>query len=304
MKKYVITGSTGHISKPLIDGLLKAGKEVSVISSNKDKAKEIENLGAKPLIGNLNDVTFLTQAFKGAEAIYTMIPPIWQTNNWKASQIEMAKNYTSAIIASGVKHVVNLSSIGAHLGNGCGPVDGLSEFEQMLNKVPGLNVKHLRPSYFYYNFFAQIGLIKQAGIMGANFGPDVKLFLVHPQDIAEAALEDLLNLNFKGHSYRYIIGDERPGNEIARVLGEAIEKELQWVEFTDEQQKQGLLQAGLSETHAEGYTQMGKALRTNTMQEDARKNRSVLSKIKLEDFAKEFKNAFYAEVPAPSKIEA
>jgi uncharacterized protein YbjT (DUF2867 family) len=294
MKNYVITGSIGNISKPIIIRLVKAGHTVSVITSSLDRVKEIEALGAKALVGSLQDQAFLNIAFKGADVVYTMIPPIWQTTNWRASQLEIAKNYAEAIRANGVKFVVNLSSIGAHEPNGVGPVSGLYDFEQLLNKISGLQVKHLRPSFFYYNFLALIGLIKQAGIMGANYGGSEKVFLVHPQDIASAALEELLKLSFTNSSVRYVIGDERSGQEIATVLGKSIGKDLNWVEFTDDQQKQGLLGAGLSETHAASYTEMGNALRTGLMQADVRKNKPALSSIKLEDFAKEFAAAFQA----------
>lgn len=292
MKTYVITGSIGHISGLIIEGLIKAGNDVRVITSNNDRVNEIEARGAKALVGSVQDGSFIKAAFRNADAVYTMIPPIWQTSNWRASQNEVAKNYVEAIKANNVKYVVNLSSVGAHVGDGVGPVDGLYDFEQLLNATEGLNVKHLRPSFFFYNFLAQIGLIKQAGIMGANWGDGEKVFLVHTKDIAKAALDELLNLNFTGHSVRYIFGDERSGKEIASVLGKAIGKELNWVVFTDEEQKQGLLQAGLPETHAQAYTNMGSALRNGIMQNDARKNKPALSPTKLEDFASEFAAAF------------
>jgi len=295
MKNYVITGSIGHISKSIIEGLIKAGKEVRVITSTPDRVREIEATGAKALIGKVQDLSFLKAAFKDADVVYTMIPPIWQTTNWRASQNEVAKNYTEAIRATGVKYVVNLSSVGAHVGKGIGPVDGLYDFEQMLNGIPGLNVKHLRPSFFFYNLIGQIALIKQAGIMGANYGEGEKIFLVHTNDIAKAALEELLNLNFSKNSTRYIFGDERSGEEIARVLGKSIGKDLKWVLFTDDQQKQGLLQAGLSETHAQSYTDMGKALREGIMQADIRNSKVSFSGTKLEDFASEFANAFASQ---------
>ncbi len=292
MKTYVITGSIGHISKPIIEGLIKSGHEVRVVTSSTDRGREIEEAGARALVGSVQDVAFVQGAFNGANVVYTMIPPIWQTNNWRASMNEVARNYTNAIIENKVKHVVNLSSVGAHIGKGVGPVDGLYDFEQLLNSVPGLHVKHLRPSFFFYNFLAQIGLIKQAGIMGANYGDKEKVFLVHTNDIAGAALEELSKLDFTGHSVRYIFGDECSGNEIASAIGKAIGKDLNWVIFTDEQQKQGLLQAGLSETHASGYTEMGRSLREGSMQEDVRKNKVAPSAIKLEDFAKEFADVF------------
>ena len=292
MKTYVITGSIGHISKPVVQGLVQAGKDVKVITSSGERVKEIEALGAKAIVGNVSDKQFVKDAFKGADVVYTMIPPIWTTNNWRASQNEIGQNYAEAIRANNIGYVVNLSSIGAHVGKGVGPVDGLYDFEQLLNRIQGLNVRHLRPSFFYYNFLSQIGLIKQAGFMGGNYGDGEKIYLVHTRDIAAAALEELLSLKFHASSVRYVFGDERSGKEIAEVLGKAIGKDLNWVVFTDEQQKRGLLQAGLAETHATLYTEMGQALREGSMQADARKNKPQFSNTKLEDFAKEFAQAF------------
>ncbi len=292
MSKYIITGSIGHISKPVVAGLVKAGKEVSVITSSLDRVNEIEKLGATAIVGKVQDVNFLRNAFKGADVVYTMIPPVWQTSNWRQSQNEIARNYAEAIQANGVKYVVNLSSIGAEVGQGVGPVDGLHDFEQILNSISDLNVKHLRPSYFFYNFLAQVGLLKQAGFIGANFGEAEKVFLVHTNDIAAVALEELVNLSFTGTSSRYIIGDERSGKEIADVLGKAIGKPVTWVVFSDEEQKQGLLQAGLSEVHSKAYTEMGKALRDGVMQREARKSKVDFRPTKLETFAKEFAAAF------------
>lgn len=294
MNQYIITGSIGNISKPIVEGLVNAGKKVSVITSSADRVMEIEKLGAKAILGNVADAAFVKSAFKGAEVVYTMIPPIWQTNNWRASQNVIGNNYAEAIKENGIKYVVNLSSIGADLGNGVGPVDGVHDLEQLLNKIPNLNVKHLRPSYFYHNLLAQVGLLKQAGFMGSNFGDVEKVFLVHPKDIAIVGLEELLNLSFTGNSAQYIIGDEKSGKEIAEIFGKAIGKDVNWVVFTDEQQKQGLLQAGLSETHSSAYTEMGKSLREGLMQRDARKNKPALSATKLESFAQEFSAAFNA----------
>ena len=294
MKKYVITGSIGNISKPVIEGLVKAGKEVIVITSSTDKVKEIESLKAKALVGSLFDAAFVKKAFEGAEVVYTMIPPIWKTSDWKTSQLEVVKNYTQALTGNtSIQYIVNLSSVGAHLGTGTGPIDGISTFEKELNKLPGVQVKHLRPVFFYYNFLAQLPMLKHAGIMGANYG-DQKIALVSPKDISAVVLEELLNLSFTGNSVRYIVSDERTGNEVAEVLGNAIGKKFPWVVFTDEQLLKGLQEGGLSATHAQGYTEMGAAQRSGKLLEDYQKNKPAFSKTKLEDFAQEFKAAFNA----------
>lgn len=292
MKNYIITGSIGNISKPIVTGLVKAGKNVGVITSKSDRVKDIEQLGAKALVGSVSDKAFVNKAFAGADVVYTMIPPIWQTSNWHASQNEVASAYTDAIKSNNIRYVVNLSSLGAHHKDGVGPVNALYDFEQALNAIPGLNVKHLRPSFFYYNFLAHIGLIRSAGIMGANYG-EQKITLVHPRDIADVALQELLDLKFSGSSVRHIVSDERTGADVAKTLGKAIGKDLPWVVFSDEDQLKGLLEGGVPESHAHAYVEMGAAFRSGKMQELLSHDKTV-GRTKLEDFAKEFSAAYNA----------
>ena len=293
---YVITGSLGHTGKPITEGLVKAGHTVTVITSKPDNAPAIEALGAKAAVGSVEDADFLKQAFAGANAAYLLIPPKWDVINWRAFQNQVVDNFIAAIQANDIRFAVLLSSVGADLGEGVGPVDGLYDAEQKLAKVPGLNSKFLRPSYFMANLFGMIGMVKSRGIMGSNFGGDI-LVLTHTSDIADVALEELLTLGFTGHQVRYIASDERTGADIARVLGAAIGKpETPWVVFSDEQNIEGMKQAGLNDEIATSYTQMGKSLREGKMQADFFRNKpATFGKVKLEEFAKnEFAPAFNA----------
>ncbi|MBC7889986.1 MAG: NAD(P)H-binding protein [Ferruginibacter sp.] len=292
--KYVITGGAGHISRPLAETVLTAGHEVTVIGRAAEKLQPLADKGAKSAIGSVEDGSFLNAAFSGADAVYLMIPPNYSVENWRHYQNTVARNYIAAITSNNIKHVVALSSVGAHMGNGAGPVDGLADFEALLFQLKEVNVKILRPSYFMYNLFGMIPLMKQMNIMGANFGgTGEKLALVHTNDIAAVAAEELLALNFTGHSKRYIAGDERATDEIAQILSAAANTTaVPWVVFSDEESLEGMKQTGLAETFAEGFTTMGKAIREGKMQEDYWVNHPTLSSIKLEEFAKEFAIAF------------
>ena len=288
--KYVITGSLGNISKPLAERLVAAGHSVTVISSKADKVAQIEAIGAIAAIGSVEDIDFLTKTFSGADGVYTMVPPNFGSGNWKKYIAGIGENYAAAIKAAGVKNVVNLSSMGAHMPDGCGPVSGLFFVEKALNGLDGVNVKHLRPGFFYPNFLGNIGMVKHMGIIGANYGEGSKLVLVHPDDIAEAATEELLGLTFKGKSYRYITSDEKTTNEVAAILGNAIGKpELPWIDLKDEDLLAGLLQAGLPEEIAKNYVEMGAAMRSGEMSADYNLNRPTLfGKTKFEAFAPVF----------------
>ncbi len=292
--KIVVTGSLGNISKPLAEKLVAAGHEVTVISSKEEKAVQIEALGAKPAIGSVDDVAFLTRTFTGADAVYTMVPPNFGSGNWKQYIAGIGENYAEAIHGAGVRYVVNLSSMGAHMSDGCGPVSGLFFVEKALNGLDGVNVKHLRPGFFYTNFLANAGMAKHAGIMGGNYGEGATLVIVHPNDIAEVAAEELQNLSFRGNSVRYVVSDERTTNEVASVLGKAIGKpELPWVNFKDEETMGGMLQAGVPEEIAKNYAEMGAAMRSGEMASDYEKNKpTVFGKTKLESFAPVFAAVF------------
>jgi uncharacterized protein YbjT (DUF2867 family) len=293
---YVITGSIGHISKPIINQLVAANHQVTVITSNAERVVEIEALGAIAKVGSVEDATFITSAFAGADAVYLMIPPIWKTDNWLAYQQTVADNYVAAITANNIKYVVQLSSIGAHMRKGAGPIDGVGYLEEQLLGLHYVNTIALRPSYFFYNLFSQIGLVKQAGIFGANFGgTDEKLAIVDTSDIAAVAVEKLLNLSFTGFSTQYIASAEVSTDEIAKALGEAIGKPgTPWVTFSDEQSLQGMLGAGLDTEIANGYTTLGAALRNGLIQADYWQNQPTLGKVKLADFAKVFAAAYNA----------
>jgi len=289
--KYTIIGGAGNISKPVAEKLLDAGHQVTVIGRN---AKNLEGLvakGAKAALGSVDDADFLIKAFAGADAVYTMVPPDYTATDWKNSIGRKGKNYATAIRANNIKYVVNLSSIGADMPEGAGPVSGLYRVEEALNELAGVHIKHLRPGYFFQNLLANVGMVKNLNIIGSNFGgPDFKLVMVDPADIAAIATDELLNLHFTGHSIRYIASDERTTDEIAKIIGAAISKPaLPWVIFSDDQALDGMLQAGLSHEVAKNYAEMGHALRTGAMSADYWKHRPAgLQKTKLEDFAKSF----------------
>ncbi|NTU68456.1 MAG: NAD(P)H-binding protein [Chlorobiaceae bacterium] len=291
---YIVTGSLGHVGKPLASLLLDAGHSVTIVSNDPEKKAKIEAMGATPALGSVEDIAFLTKTFKGADGVFTLVPPNYTGGDWKGHIAQIGRNYADAVVASGVRHVVNLSSIGAHLHTGCGPVNGLHLVEFALNALDGVNVRHLRAAYFYTNFINSIPGIRQTDALSGNFGKKTKLALVHPLDIADEAARELQNPSFLGRGFRYIASDERTTDDIATILGKAISRPgLQWIDRTDEESCAEMLRLGLPDELAKNYTEMGSAIRSGEMMAHYFSHRPVLAGWRrLETFAPDFAAAW------------
>jgi len=317
--KIVITGSLGNISKPLTQLLVDKGHEVVVITRKPEKLQPIELLGAKAAIGDVDDIPFLSETFKGADWVYCMLPPFdyFDPNldvMERASQI--ANNYKSAILQSGVKKIIHLSSIGAHLEKG----NGLLRFhylaEKILKELPEeVSIIHMRPTGFYNNLLDFMSMVKGEGFLGrfltfryaglfqmiqgktgliaANYGGNDKTVWVSPLDIAEAIAEEIQE-SFQGRKFRYIASEELTCQEIAQILGEAIHKPyLKWYLMSDKDMLGGLKMFGINESRAKGIVEMNAGIHSGLVDEDYYKNRpSKMGKVKMKDFAKEFAVAF------------
>jgi uncharacterized protein YbjT (DUF2867 family) len=295
--KFIVTGSLGNISKLLAQELVQKGHRVTVISSKPEKQKDIEAIGEVAAIGTLEDVDFLVSTFTGSDAVYCMVPP----NDYFDLSLDLiayyrriGNNYAQAIQKSGVKRVVNLSTIGAHLEKGSGILFGAHNVEKILNELSlDVAITHIRPTSFYYNLYGYVDTIKNQGFIAANYGADKIIPWVSPIDIAAAIAEELVT-PFVGRKVRYVASEELTGNETASILGAAIDKpDLKWRIITNEQMLSGLEGAGMNSQIAAGLVEMYASLYSGLLAEDYYLHKpTVMGKVKLKDFAKEFAAAF------------
>lgn len=293
----IVTGSLGHISLPLATTLVQQGHKVTVISSDPGKQAAIEALGANAAIGSLEDIAFLKTAFTGADAVYTMVPP----NNYFDHNLDLltyyrrlGNNYAQAIEASGIKRVVNLSTIGADLEKGSGILLGAHDVAEILDGLPAeVTVIHMRPTSFYYNLYGYVDMIKTLGFIAANYGEDDIVPWVAPVDIADAVAAEL-TASFTGRKFRYVVSEERSCRETAGILGAAIGMpELEWKIISDEEMLNGLKTAGMAPHIAAGLVEMYAGLHSGILAEAYYRNKpEVMGKVKVADFAKEFATAF------------
>jgi uncharacterized protein YbjT (DUF2867 family) len=290
--KITTAGSVGNVGKPLVKLLVAAGHDVTVITSNSERKSIIEELGAKAAVGSISDPEFLIEAFTGADAVFTMTPPAMGTNI--VENIAAAgRAYAKAIQSAGVQRVVMLSSIGADLAAGTGPIQGVHRVEETFKQLQNVQLTILRAGYFFYNFFRDIPLIRNQHVLINNYNGSNKLPFAHPQDIASAIAEELQSSG-RGIAVKYIVSDIRTGDEVVAALGEAIGMtDLRWATVSDAELQQGMLAAGLPQELAGLLTEMGQATREGLVTRDFfASGAEVRGRTKLADFAVAFRKKY------------
>jgi uncharacterized protein YbjT (DUF2867 family) len=246
--------------------------------------------GAEAFVGSVTDGSAIGRAFQGAEAAYLMIPPNYSAENSRAYQNEVAKTYVSAVRQAGIPFVINLSSVGAHLSQGAGPISGLYDVEQQLNQLQGVNIVHLRPGFFMENLFFNLDLIRNQNINGTPLKGDLPIPMIATRDIAQAAVRLLLNLDFAGKSTKELLGQRDISMlEATRTIGKAIGKEgLPYVQFPYEQAEKAMISMGLSPDMARSLNEMDRALNEERVRPLERRTASNTTPTSFERFAEMF----------------
>jgi uncharacterized protein YbjT (DUF2867 family) len=258
----VITGATGNIGSKLTERLLVWSQNVRVIGRSIERLAALGQQGAEPVAGDLRDTVFLTRAFSGAEAVFVMIPPNTAAEDFRLYQREVSESVITAVEKGGVRFVVNLSSQGAHLPSGTGPIVGLHDHEERLNRLEGVNVLHLRPTYFMENLLMNISLIRNAGIMGSAVRGDARFTMIATKDIADYAAERMAKRDFSGKTVRDLLGPRDISlDEATAVIGNKLGLPgLKYVTFPYAEAEKGMVAAGLTPDLSRLYVEMSKAL--------------------------------------------
>jgi len=294
---YVILGASGNTGSIIANFLLLKGEKVRVAGRDVGRLERFVRKGAEAFTADMSDAAALTKAFSAARAAYLILPPL----NSREEQERQSDAIAKAVKESGLRYAVHLSSYGAHVPEGTGPVTGLHSSEQKLNAISDLNVLHLRAAYFMENNLAAIDMIHGMGLFGHALLPDLKLPMISTRDVGDYAAQRLLDLDFSGKQTRELLGERdlsmaEATGIIARGLGKP---DLRYEQFSYDQVRQALTQTGFSAKKAAVYLEMFEAINVGLLAAQEPRSTENSTPTSFEEFVQDvFVAAYYTKASA------
>ena len=285
----VVTGASGRTGKIVAETLLAKGKSVRVIGRDAGRLAPLVELGADAAIGSVEDLPSLSISFEGAEAVYLVLPEDLSQPDVCGHQERISDCYTAAIARARVRFVVNLSSIGAQHAKGTGPIVGLHNQEQKLNRIEGLNVLHLRCAYFMENIFASAKPLIGMGVLPGGMRGDIAIPWIATRDIGTYAAMRLEARDFAGSSIQELHGQRDIAmNEAASIVGKAIgNPDVRYVQLPNSVLTDNLLKMGMPEESVDLILEMWEGANTGLISPLEQRSARNTTPTSLDSFVRE-----------------
>ena len=242
---YVISGASGRIGSVVADRLLDSGLPVRAVVRRPEAAADWASRGAEAVVLDLRDSQKLTEALNDATAFFAMLPFDLFVPDLDQYAVEVVQSVSNAVKDAGVRHTVMLSSGGADLTAGTGPILGLHHMEQALART-GTALTALRPGHFQEKFGDVLGAVLHEGVFPVfASSADTPLPMVATRDIAEIAVQELLADTQISEAVD-IVGPEYTERQVAQSLGDALGKPLEVVPIPEPGWMDALVEAGFA----------------------------------------------------------
>ena len=251
--RIAVTTPTGHVGSAVADFLLDFGGNVQVrlLGRRADKLTDSIQRGAETVIGAQDDVDYLCKATQGVNALFWATPPGYGSDNVREFQNRLGAAGAKAIETNQIGRVVNLSSIGADLASGNGPIGGLHDIEGLLNET-ACHVVHLRPGFFFENLLWQLDSIRKWGRISLPISASTRYPMLATRDIGRVAAVRLTSTGWTGQIVQELHGPvDLSFREVAEILTEVLGRKIVYIKCDREEMRDIMLKNAMSENAAD-----------------------------------------------------
>jgi len=222
---YAITGVTGQVGTALANALFAAGRPFRAVVRDAGKGRTFAERGAEVAIAAIDDTPALSHAFEGAEAVFILLPPVFDPSPGYPESNRSIASIRDALLAARPDRVVVLSTVGAHATEE-NLLSQLGRMEQVLGQLP-MPVTFLRAGWFFENAQWDVTAARDTGVIDSYLYPlDRKLPMVATKDIGELAAK-LLGETSTGVRVVELEGPQRTSpNDIAAAFAKALGRDV------------------------------------------------------------------------------
>ncbi|WP_052668446.1 NmrA family NAD(P)-binding protein [Nitriliruptor alkaliphilus] len=225
---FTIAGATGRVGSAVTRNLLADGAPVRVIVRDEQKGTRWAAAGAQVAVADLSDRSALTAALDGSRGAFVLLPFDVTAEDVRAQERAQVAAIAGAVCDSGVRHVAMLSSIGADLAEGTGPIVGLHHIEEALRGT-GATISAIRSSHFQEKVSDLLDAARHEGLYPVLAdSADEPIPMVATRDIGRT-VADVLQAPPTTSEVVDVTGPVYTERQVAQLLGAALGRDLEVV---------------------------------------------------------------------------
>lgn len=248
----LVTGSTGKVGQQLVAALQQAGARFSALARSETSAKDLASLPVPVVRGDLGDAASLRRALAGVERLFLLSSGA-DPYAGEATAVATAK-------ASGVRHVVKLSAMGADAGSPNNFLRGHGRVESLIEES-GMAWTFVRPTFFMQNWVLYNAPSIRAGQPVYSNTGSSRLGWVDTRDIADVAVAALTKDGHAGRVYDLTGPEALSYAQVTERLGRLLGRKVEHVAVGDHQAYGAMVGMGMPADYAFALTTLNQAVR-------------------------------------------
>ncbi|MFC3940152.1 NmrA family transcriptional regulator [Pseudomonas gingeri NCPPB 3146 = LMG 5327] len=220
---YAVMGITGQVGGAVARTLLAARQPVRAVVRSAEKGALWAGQGCQVALADVDDVQALTQAFRGVDAVFVMMPSNFDPTPGFPEARQVVETLRTALEQARPGRVVCLSTIGAQATQP-NLLNQLQILEQGLGSLE-LPVTFLRPGWFMENALWDVAAAVETGVVPSFLQPlDKPVPMIATADVGRLAAQ-LLQQSWSGKRIVELEGPQRvTPNQIAAGFAELLGK--------------------------------------------------------------------------------
>jgi uncharacterized protein YbjT (DUF2867 family) len=247
----LLTGATGTVGGAVLDRLAGAGAPLRALTRDAAKAGALRARGVEAVVADFLQPDSLGPAVAGVGAVFLATPI-------HPEQVAQARNVIQAAAATGRRpRLVRLSVQKAAHDAPMRVGRQHAEVEAAVT-ASGLPYTLLRPQSFMQNTLAAAPTVAAEGTIYQPFGRG-RLAMIDARDVGEVAAKVLTDAGHEGQVYTLTGPAAISFDDVARALGEVLQKAVRYVDVPPEAAKAAMLRRGVPEWVADALNEYAAA---------------------------------------------